>query len=240
MLRSLYVLCLILAILAGRSAWAEERTIHFTTDAEKRGGFLQAVTMAAFERAGYRVRIDYRPWGRALEDVMTGQTEALLGARYSDERARHMLYSKEIGKSDMVFFKRKDSPLVYRELKDLAGLTVGTITRSLYPPEFMAMENIHKEGVSDFRINIRKLLAGRIPVFVEKRHVVLSALRTEFPRDAEKIVALNPPLETVPYFNAFSRVLPGAAQKLADFNRGLELIRQDGTYDEIMSLQMHE
>lgn len=240
MLRFLYSLSISLALLAAGSAPAQPRTVSFTTDPEKHGGFLQAVTIAAFERVGYTVHIDYRPWGRALEDVSNGQTEALLGARYSDERARRLLYSDEIGKSDLVFFKLRDSPLTYRNLQDLAGLTVGTITGGVYPTEFTTMESIRKESVADFRINIRKLLAQRMPLFLEKRNVVLSALRTEFPENAEQVVALEPPLEQVQYFNAFSRALPGSAQKLADFNRGLALIRQEGIYSAIMNRQLHE
>ena len=34
---------------------AQTKTIHFTTDPEKPGGYLLAITQAAFERVGYKV-----------------------------------------------------------------------------------------------------------------------------------------------------------------------------------------
>lgn len=128
-----------------------------------------AITQAAFERVGYKVEVDYRPWGRALADVMSGQTEALLGAQYTDERAEKMLYSQQIGQSDMVFFKLKTNNMPYRQLSDLKGMTIGIIRNASHTPEFDNMAEISKEAVADSRINIRKLLAGRIPLFVEKK-----------------------------------------------------------------------
>lgn len=219
---------------------AQVRTIHFATDPEKAGGYLLAVTQAAFERVGYRVEVDYRPWGRALEDVMAGQTEALLGAYYTDQRAEKLYYSKQIGQSEMVFFKLRTTRVPYRQLSDLKGMTVGIIREASYPPEFDNMTEIAREAVSDPRINIRKLLAGRIPLFVEKKAYIQAVLKTEFPDDAGKIDFLTPPLKTLKFFNCFSKAVPGADRKLADFNRGLEMIARDGTLAAIMARGLHE
>jgi len=219
---------------------AQTKTIHFTTDSEKPGGYLLAITQAAFERVGYKVEVDYRPWGRALEDVMTGQTEALLGAQFTEQRAEKMLYSQQIGQSEMVFFKLKANNVPFKQVADLKGMTVGTIRNASYTPEFDNMAEITKEVVTDARINVRKLLAGRIPLFVEKKAIIQSILKTEFAADADKIDFITPPLKTMKFFNCFSKAAPGADQKQADFNRGLEMITKDGTLQAILNRGLHE
>ena len=133
------------------------RTIHFTTDPEKQGGFLIEITKAAFARVGHEVKIEYQPWARALRSVMDGQSEALLGAYYNDERAAKMRYSDVIARTDMLFFALKGAPIVYRNIDDLRPDTVGTIIAADYPPEFNAAQFIRKEPVSDHVINISKL-----------------------------------------------------------------------------------
>ena len=181
---------------------------------------------------------DYVIMTQTLQAVR--QTEALLGAYYNDERAAKMRYSDTIAKTDMLFFTLKGSPIVYRGIEDLRPYTVGTIIAADYPAEFNAAQFIRKEPVPDHVTNIRKLLGGRIDLFVEKKYVVLNTLRTQFPADAERIEALPVPLRENRYFNAFSRAFPENERITADFNKGLALIIADGTYEAIMERGLHE
>ena len=238
--RLLRFMLLAALLLLAPLSMSQARTIHFTTDPEKQGGFLIEITKAAFARVGHEVKIEFQPWARALRSVMDGQTEALLGAYYNDERAAKMRYSDTIAKTDMLFFTLKGSPIVYRNIEDLRPYTVGTIIAADYPAEFNAAQFIRKEPVPDHVTNIRKLLGGRIDLFVEKKYVVLNTLRTQFPADAERIEALPVPLRENRYFNAFSRAFPENERIAADFNKGLAMIIADGTYEAIMNRGLHE
>lgn len=236
-----HVLLLVLfALCSGLALPAAAKSVRFVTDKEKEGGFLLAVTKAAFEKQGYQVEVVFEPWGRALASVMNGEEEALLGAQYSDERAAKMQYSEQIGQSEMVFFKLKETQLNYSQLSDLKNLTVGTIAGSAYTPEFDSATAFKKDPAPDYATNIRKLLAKRMPLFVEKKSVVLDALKKQFPADADKVDFLSPPLKVMKFFNCFSKAKPGYEQKVADFNAGLAEIMKDGTYKTIMSKGLHE
>lgn len=224
------------------SAHAEspDKTVNFLTDPEKEGGFLIEISQAAFRRVGYTVNIQFMPWARALESVKGGHAEALLGAYHTDERAEKMLYTDRIGTSELVFFKLKSAGIAYSRLEDLRPYSVGTITGASYTPEFDRAVFIEKHAVSDYNINIRKLLAGRIDLIVEKKAVILNALTTRFPEAADKIVALDRPLTTGAFFNAFSKKIPGYERKVADFNKGLSMIASDGTLKKILDKNLHE
>jgi polar amino acid transport system substrate-binding protein len=234
------LLTLLLCSQQGMALAADARSIRFATDKEKEGGFLLEITRTALERMGYRVEIIYKPWARALADVEAGDEEALLGAQFTEARATTMRYSAEIGQSEMRIFKLRETQIAYQKLADLQGYTVGTIQGAAYPPEFESATYFRKEAALDFSTNIRKLLAHRMPFFIEKKSVVLEALRTQFPADASKINYLSPPLQIFHFFNCFSIARQGYEHKVADFNAGLALIMKDGTYQAILNRGLHE
>jgi polar amino acid transport system substrate-binding protein len=242
MARMVRLLCAALAVAAVSCAMAQDagKTVRFVTDREKEGGFLIEVTREAFRKVGYTVQVEFMPWSRALATVTGGGADALLGAYYSPEREKHMLYSDSIGESDIVFFKLAESPITYASLRDLAPYTVGTIRGAAYTPEFDQAAYIRKEAVADFDTNIRKLLLKRIPLIVEKRAVVMKALAEKYPAERSRIVALEIPLKAVKFYNAFSRAVPGYEQKVGDFNEGLKMIARDGDLARIMARDLHE
>jgi len=227
-------------IVALSMATVNAKTITFVTDKEKEGGFLIEVTQAAFAKTGYEVKVQYLPWARALSNVMNGDSEALLGVYHTDERAKAMLFSNVIGRSDMVFFKLKTSKIVFDKLEDLKPYRIGTILGASYPPEFDNAPFLNKEPVSDYVQNIRKLFGGRFELFLEKKYVVLNALKTQFPDDYAKVDFLPKPLRENKYYNAFSRKHPDYEKSVADFNKGLKMIIDDGTFDAIMKKELHE
>nr|WP_320132282.1 transporter substrate-binding domain-containing protein [uncultured Holophaga sp.] len=219
---------------------AQERSMVLVADAEKRNGFLEETARAAFARVGYRVRVEYLPWPRALSQVMNGGPGALLGVYYTPERAKHMLYSEPIGTSELIFFRRRGTPFVFRRLADLDGRSVGTITGAAYTTDFDHAVSFRREPVADVATNIRKLLAGRIDLVIEKREVFLDTLRTRFPRQASTIEALPVPLTGIRFHLAISRSSPGAEACIADFNRGLGLLKAEGTARRIRERSPHE
>jgi polar amino acid transport system substrate-binding protein len=231
---------IVLALIFTGFAGAQTKTVTFVTDKEKEGGYLCAITTAALNRAGYEVNIKFQPWARALKDVMDGTSQALLGCFYSDSRAKEMQYTKSIASSDIVFYKRKDSKATFTKMVDLRPFTIGTINCAVYTPEFDTASFIKKEPVATPVQNIKKLLAGRIDLFIENRAVVQRLLANEFSAESSKIVAIDPPLVTNKFYNAFSKKRLGYEQIVADFNKGLAQIRDDGTLRKILDQNLHE
>jgi ABC-type amino acid transport substrate-binding protein len=65
-------------------------------------------------------------------------------------------------------------------------------------------------------------------------------LKTQFPDEYGKIDTLPEPLGENKFYNAFSRTHPDYEKNVADFNKGLKAIIDDGTYDKIMKKELHE
>jgi len=230
-----------LSVAITTSAWAESpKTVSLTTDPEKPGGFLLELTVEAFKAVGYEPNVRFEPWARALDEAMNGAVDGLLGCLYSDARAKKLVYSDEVAESSTVFFALASSKIKYRTLQDLSKYTIGTVIDSYYPSNFTAASYLKIEPVSDYLVNIRKLFAGRIDLFVEKRLIVMSYLTGLPEAEADQVVALDPPIMINKYYNGFSKARPTAQEKLLDFNRGLQAIKDNGLYAIIMKKSTHE
>lgn len=210
------------------------------TDPEKRGGFLEEITKSAYSAVGYNIQIEYLPWARALEKVKNSNSDVLLGAQYTFERSKYLKYSDKIAESEMVFFKRKSLKIKYSTLEDLEGYTIGTIIKSIYTEEFDKAKYLKKEPVSNYITNIDKLISGRIDLFLEKKNVVLKELEINYIEEKNKIDYLEKPLKKLEFYNCFSNKDPNYIKKLNDFNKGLSIIKKNGTYTKIMSKNLHE
>ena len=239
-----FLLSLFLALFAAASASAQTaKVVTFATDEQKVGGFVLELTTAALKKVGYEVNVEFLPWPRAVQMAFEGKVDALMGCWYSDERAQKLAYSEPVAESPLVFFSLKSANIHYTNLDDLRGYTIGITHGSVYPKDFIESQHFKIDSLGDdYIINIYKLVYGHINLFVEKKYVVLSYIETMASPEikAAQIIALDPPLAVNMYYNGFSRNTQNMEQKLKDFNKGLQMIKDDGTYARIMSKGLHE
>lgn len=229
----------VLLSLAMFPACAHGETVSIVADEEKRGGYLVEITRAAFSKAGYDTEFQFVPWARALAGAISGRYDVLMAAYYSEERARKLAYSESIGSVEVYFWKKKERDISYKTLADMTPYVIGVIRSSTVSAEFdQAMPTLKIDEVSSAEANIRKLLLGRIDVFVEKKQRVDFLLKTAFSEQQGNIVTLGEPLKVGQFFNAFSMAHPRYGKLLHDFNRGLKMIKEDGTEEGI--LKKHE
>lgn len=210
---------------------AADVVLQVATDEEKQGGPLVELTEAAFARTGYSVKIHYLPWMRALDKSIDGEFDLLLGAYYTTERAELFAYSEPIGKVELCLVKRRDSKIEYSGLADLKPYRIGYIRGATVSPEFdeAARTFLNVEYVAYFEYNIRKLLNKRIDLLIDKKFMIQKTLRERYPESVNEVEILSPPLQTFFFYNAFPRRRTNYQEILAAFNRGLAMIREDGT-----------
>ena len=91
-----------------------------------------------------------------------------------------------------------------------------------------------KDSADKISHNIKKLLKGRIDLFLGSRLVTLDVINKSSARDGDNIAILDPPLKTNTLHLGISKKTAGYEKLLADFNNGLEQIKADGTVANIM------
>lgn len=202
-----------------------------------KGGFYTEITRQAFQRVGYGLEVKFVPWKRALESARQGNYDGLLGAYYNDERAQDFDYSELVYVDEQVFFGRNgEQPATYQSLRDLVPYEIG-VTRGLaYVNELKKEEpSLKIREVTDTEQNLTKLMKKRIDLFPAGKVYILHMLQTKYPDWRDQIQIVSPPLKTEGLYNPISKKVPDHQTIVADFNRGLQMIKDDGAFEKILN-----
>lgn len=196
-------------------------------------GFLPEVLVTAFSRVGYVVTVEFKAWEDALNDVKNGKKDILCGAYYSAERERFLAYSQPIAETQDVLFMKAGKNITYQQLSDLRPYKIGVVSGAVHGKEFDAANFLNKEEVTHSDQNIRKLLVDKIDLMAGPRDVIKYIIQRDFPLFVDKIVVVNLPLSTNKIYFCFSKKIEGYQELLKAFSKGLAMIKQDGTYDNL-------
>lgn len=235
-------LLLVCMVIGPNNLIAKGQNIHFVTVQWEpyygpnllNQGYITEITRAALKRVGYGMDIEFVPWKRALHDAKNGYYNGVLGLYYSEERANWMTYSDSISSVELVFFVKKGNKIRWNSLKDLKPYRIGIERGFIYTEEFDNANFLQKEPVRNVELNLKKLLEGRIDMVAASRNVFLHWIKTRHPEKLELIEIVPKPLVEKKIYNGFTMKDPSHTDYIKDFNEGLKLIKQDGTYRQIM------
>lgn len=192
-------------------------------------GFDYEIAIEAFQRLGYEPQIVFLPWRRALEEVRQGNAAGVLTCAHTEERESFILYSDPISSFTSGFFVRADhdGPIV-TALDDVHGLSVASVSsyETLLVLEQLGLNPIEAPNTE---LAIRMLLQSRFD------YLYLSEEATAFlvkEMGLSKQVRFHP-VSTSNFHFCFSRSFDGVEDIAKAFNRVMDTIRADGTYDRI-------
>jgi polar amino acid transport system substrate-binding protein len=197
-------------------------------------GFISELSRAAFRAAGHDAKLEFMPWARAMLEVRQGDRDVLMGAYYTDERAETYIASDRLYTTSVGLVALRDLGVeTYDELRDLSDYTIGYGRGWATTDEFDNAEYLDKEAADNNVLNVRKLYAGRIDM-IAMNFDRFSQIAADEGFDPERAVFLDPPLQSSGLYLMASRAIEDAEALVEDFNKGLETIRENGRYDEIV------
>ncbi len=198
-------------------------------------GLTGAMVKAAFEAAGHTVKIQFLPWTRALNDVLEGRADVVMGAYYNEQRAKDYIFSDLIYHVDVGLIARPGlNKKDYVSLQELVPYKIG-ITRSYAnSEEFDAARYLKKITAATPTLNIRKLYRGRIDMAV----MSFDSFRYEAEKEGfcpDRVTFVHPPLQRHGLYIMGSRNISDGQEIIDDFNKGLKAIKENGTFDSVMN-----
>ena len=198
-------------------------------------GMTTALVNAAFKAVGHSSAVEFVPWTRALKDVKEGKADVVMGAYHNKQREIDYYFSDPIYFLDTGLIARPGlNKNTYSSLRDLSAYSIGITRGFANSEEFDAANYLNKQVASTTKLNIRKLFRGRIDLAVMN----FDLFRYEANKEGFclcQIEFLDPPLETHGLYIMASREISDYKRIINDFNRGLDTIRKDGTFDRIVS-----
>lgn len=120
----------------------------------------------AFAAMGYELKILFLPWRRTMH--MADNAPSVVGyfpEYYSHERAQKYIFSNCYSCSPVSLLERRESPVSWDTVDDLAGLRVGFVAGYVNTPELdeaVANGTITADLAPSDKSNIMKVIKGRI------------------------------------------------------------------------------
>lgn len=223
------------------AAAAQARTVRAVTEAwppyvfEEEGtpaGFDYETARAVLAGMGHELVVTFYPWKRCLAMVEDGRADALLDTGRTAARERFLVFPDEpLSESATVLFFRRGESFRFESFEDLRGKVVGTQLGYTYSDEFAAAEGFERVPVSDVRLNIRKLLAGRVDLFMANRGFGLYTAKAM--GVLREIDYAERPVSSGAVYLAFSR-RSGAAALAGAFSSALAAFRGTAAHRAIL------
>ncbi len=243
----LIAFCLIILVCSGLWSPSESRAqsqtlviaasdwAPYTSPNLQHGGFLTEIVTTALRRVGYTPEVKFVPWKRAVNMTKYGDSDALLGASYTEERTAYFFYPTYAWKNYVFFFGRTGHGRQYKTDEELCPATIGIFRGSFYFDRLSLIPCLKLKEANTTRQSIQMAVAGRIDLLIDSKDAVDYTLQTELPEHKGAIEAVQPPVEVDKVYLVMSKQHSKHQQIAADFDRGIALIKADGTYQKILA-----
>ena len=203
-------------------------------------GYMIEIAKAALEPSGNKIDYETLNWARSIAESREGKYTGIVGAAKTD--AEDFVYpSTPLGVSTNCFFVKKDSPWVFKDIKSLAGITIGVIKDYTYTGTIdkYIIDNAKDSkkvdivsGDNPLELNLKKLQAGRIGAFIEDSSVVSSYMFTKKMADTVKTAGC---VKDTEIYVAFSPKDPKAKEHAKLVSDKLLSMRKDGSLKTLLS-----
>ncbi len=214
--------------------FAETRLVFDVMEQDDTENVVVDISKEAFKRVGYEVEILFVPWERAMRDSKGGEVDGIIGAWYKKERTDFFEYTDAVTTQTLVLFKRTDQEIEFKTLMDLKDYIFGVVRGWTYTEEFDNTTSLKKEVVANSKANILKLIHGRVDLVPDVKEEVYELMNSEFPKHIGSIETVGEPLKIQQIYTVISKTNPNHKTIAEDFNKGLKMMKEDGTYGEIM------
>lgn len=211
----------------------------FTSQHLTQQGFISEIVRQAFALQGYQVQYHFLPWARAYRYAKSGQVDGTVAWTKTPHRLKTMLFSEPVFNHTYVFFYRADEHFDWQELSDLRDIRIGGSEGYSYGNEFdqvVQRGELQVDYVSSDILNLKKLHAKRIDLFPSDIQVGYYLIHQLFsPLEAKQFTHHQRAIERIETHVLFSKVdLTRGKQLQAAFNKGLQQLRSNGTYQKLI------
>jgi len=212
-----------------------------TDPALEQNGWFWEICQAALESQGYSVSITFSPWARALKEARDGRYDAITPIYRTVEREQWFLYSQSIESIRTGFFKLSTRPDIgfSGDLTEMKSYSIGVGRGYSVSDAFDQADFLDKHEVVSTSVSLKMLWNNRLDLIVGDEQVERFTLdqinqQPAFTGIKAGVVFIEPPLQTRTLHLAISKNATDYAVKMADFNRGLQHIRDTGEYQRIL------
>ncbi|WP_305856024.1 substrate-binding periplasmic protein [Balneatrix alpica] len=192
------------------------------------------IVRAALESQGHQLEFKFMTWAEAIDGVTNANYDLLVGTWFTEERTMFLVYSEPYLKNEIKFIKRKGDAFEFSGLNTLEGKKVGIISGYGYSDSFVNDLTFERPEASDLMTNVKALIAGEIDLTLEDELVARSTISRHQPELLEQIEFTNGSLSSQSLHVTTGLVNDKRETIIEAVNKGLEAIKANGVFDEIL------
>jgi len=189
----------------------------------------------AFQRAGYKTSFAFETWPRTYEGGLIGVYDVIGSIWKTKEREKDFVFSDTYLFHEIKFIKRKvDIEVKFNNLDDLQGLIVGTLKDYAYRDDFTKSRKIIKMQQNHLIQNLLFLTQENIDMTLGDVRKIRYEINKYMKSSMTKLEILPQALIKRGAHIAVSKSNPDHIEIIDKFNKALESMKRDGTYDAIL------
>jgi polar amino acid transport system substrate-binding protein len=194
------------------------------------------IVREAFREVGKNVEFSFYPWKRAHNNALTKKT-LLISASDTKERRKIFLYSNSYDNAASYLIGLKKNKSKFNgEIQSLKNNYIGILSGH-YLVKMLQDEGVNNViEVSNDIQNIKMLFADRFDFIAVSKKPVIAILNDNpsINGTLDQVIFYEPPLKDNPVHLIAHKDMPKAKELISAFNKGLKIIKENGTYDRIM------
>lgn len=202
-------------------------------------GSVSRIVTEAFASEGVKVKFEFLPWARGLEEAKAGHLDGTFVWSKTPERESTFYLTEPVFIEKVYLLYPKGKPLHFNQLSDLAKASLGATIGYNYGPEWNKLEaakGLQVSRVPSDEQNLQKLLGGRVdgfPIDLTVGMYMLNQLGGQVAMDKVGYDAAKP-LQQEPMFMLISRQGSNGAELVKKFNAGLAKLKASGKLDQYL------
>lgn len=190
-------------------------------------GFNVDIMRALALELGIDIRFEPMDWNDATKALENGEIDAIQGMSYNESRGKKYEFSEKHLENSLIYFVRKEDSFIF-EIKDLEGKKVAVQRNDLAEHALSEVKNIDIAMFPDLEESLDKLISKEVDVVLGSKLVGSNIIRKK--GYTEKIKKVGYEFNQTSYSIAFKK---GNYKLRNEFNKGLENIKNNGTYQKI-------
>ncbi len=213
---------------------AKEEAPYIGNELPSQGLSIEIIN-TALKRAGYKTSVAFETWPRTYEGGLIGIYDVIGSIWQTKDREKDFAFSDAYLFHEIKFIKRKaDTEINFNSLTDLQGLIIGTLKNYAYREDFNNSRTIIKLPQNHLIQNLLFLTQDRIDMTLGDIRKVRFEINKYMKSSMKKLEFLPKALISRGVHIAVSKSNPKHAEIIAKFNKALDSIKKDGTYDAII------
>lgn len=196
-------------------------------------GFAPELVKEIFNAVDMDVNFKLVSYAKCLRDVET-QTETVGcfdTARSNANESKFLWPEEPLFIAKVFIWVSKDSPYQKLTFKDLIGKKVGMTNGYEYGSEFDTAVNITKDVSQSDESMLKKIVAKRMEYGVAYEYPANYVLKN-LPELKQKVRSVGE-LSNLKLYVSFSKLNPNAKKYLELFNKGMSIVKKNGTYAKL-------